>query len=133
MHFEISRGFKSGRLTPAQRNSSLFSEEPVIAGKVLRRGMKPLTLTPAQFELAENKLKQLFKAGAIDITVVDMGQRIELRKYEKNASSRHDDPVPESTTGDDENEDEGTSPETGETSTEDVAPVTVDPSTSEGV
>lgn len=63
----ISRGYEGKALTTAQRNSSLFSEEPVVLGKVLRRGGKPMRLTPAEYEANKDRLLALEKAGAIKI------------------------------------------------------------------
>lgn len=68
MHYEIHRGLKSGQsLNTAQRTSSLFAEEPVVLGKVFRRGYPPIVLTETQFELNKTHLTRLEKAGAIVI------------------------------------------------------------------
>lgn len=68
MHYEIHRGLKSGQsLNTAQRTSSLFAEEPVVLGKVFRRGYPPITLTETQFELNKIHLLRLEKAGSIVI------------------------------------------------------------------
>ncbi len=67
--FFIERGFREGKaLTTAQKTSALFSEEPVVMGRTLRRGSKPLRITKADYEANKNKLLQLEKAGAIKIT-----------------------------------------------------------------
>lgn len=63
----ISRGYEGKALTSAQRKSSLFAEEPVVMGKVLRRGSKPFRLTPAEFEANKDRLRALEAAGAIKI------------------------------------------------------------------
>ena len=66
--FVIERGFQEGKtLTTAQKSSALFSEEPVVLGKVLRRGSKPLRISRADYEANQIKLLQLEKAGAIKI------------------------------------------------------------------
>jgi hypothetical protein len=72
MHFEIRRGYKTGRqLSTAQRTSGLFAEEPVVLGKVLRRGVKPLMVTEEQFKLFKPRLLLLMLAGAIEVDVID--------------------------------------------------------------
>lgn len=64
----ISRGFQEGKnLTLAQRSSALFSEEPVVLGRVLRRGSRPLRLATADYKANEAKLLALENAGAIKI------------------------------------------------------------------
>lgn len=64
----ITRGFQEGKaLTNAQRASPLFAEEPVVLGRVLRRGSKPMRLTGADYRANEHKLLALEKAGAIKI------------------------------------------------------------------
>jgi hypothetical protein len=71
MHYVITRGHKPGKsLTPSQRTSSLFAEEPVVLGKVLRRGSKPMHITEAQYEANKAKLLRLVEAGSIVITLV---------------------------------------------------------------
>lgn len=66
--YEIRRGLVSGRnLTPAQRTSSLFAEEPVVLGKVLRRGGGPLRISDESYELNKMKLLRLEKTGSIVI------------------------------------------------------------------
>lgn len=65
--YVISRGYEGKALTPAQRKSSLFAEEPVVMGKILRRGAAPIRLTPVEFEANKSRLKQLEAAGAIKI------------------------------------------------------------------
>lgn len=68
MHYEISRGVKFGKnLTTAQRASSKFAEEPVVLGKVLRRGYPPIRISEEQYEANLTQLKTLEKAGAITI------------------------------------------------------------------
>lgn len=72
MHYEIHRGYKQGRqLSPAQRKSGTFAEEPVVLGKVFRRGMKPMLLTEEQFSKFKAPLLRLLLSGSIDIFVVD--------------------------------------------------------------
>lgn len=56
--------------TPQQKNSSLFSEAPVVAGKTLRRGQS-IVLDEAGMKLHENHLKRLLDAHAIVVTRVD--------------------------------------------------------------
>ena len=66
MHYEIKRAYSGyGPLTPQQRTSSLFAEEPVVLGKVLRRGSAPLKVTPELFEANKVALLRLEKAGSI--------------------------------------------------------------------
>lgn len=57
------------QLTSAQRRSSLFSEAPVIAGKVLRRGIE-IILTEAQYLAQKTKIDAQFKAGSINVRVI---------------------------------------------------------------
>lgn len=80
MHFEITASLQSlhKQLTPAQRNSSLFSESPRLAGKTLRRG-QVMRLSEAEFKANEVMAKRLFDAGAIDIVMVDGANREDLR------------------------------------------------------
>jgi hypothetical protein len=62
----ITRAFQDGKqLTPAQKGSSLFAEEPVVLGKVLRRGSRPMRISAADFKANEVKLLALEKAGSI--------------------------------------------------------------------
>lgn len=66
--YVITRGFKEGKaLTSAQRISPLFAEEPVVLGKVLRRGSQPMRLTQVEYKAGEARLLALEKAGAINI------------------------------------------------------------------
>lgn len=79
MHFEITRALKPGQqLTSAQRNSSLFAEEPRIGAQVLRRGSLPLRLSEAAFKASFTQIKRLFMAGAIDIAAVNEHRRESL-------------------------------------------------------
>ncbi len=80
MHFEISRGTKPyNRVTTAQRTSSLYAEEPIVMGKILRRGGAALKLDETQFRRQADKLKRLLKAGAIEIwAVYDDGKRVSV-------------------------------------------------------
>jgi hypothetical protein len=72
MHYEIRRGLKSnGRLTAPQRSSGTFAEEPVVLGKVLRRGMRPMLLNEDQFKQHKSKLLRLLLSGSVDIFVVN--------------------------------------------------------------
>jgi hypothetical protein len=69
MYYEITRGLRIGKnLTPAQRTSSLFSEEPVVLGRVLRRGSGPIRISPEDFERNKVHLLRLERAGSITIT-----------------------------------------------------------------
>lgn len=78
MHYEIHRGLKSGQsLNTAQRTSSLFAEEPVVLGKVFRRGYPPIILTESQFELNKTHLIRLEKAGSIIIKKLGVEERAE--------------------------------------------------------
>ena len=71
-HYLIELGFKPGKkLTMAQRTSSMFAEEPVVNGRVLRRRSKPMKLTPEQWKAEEVYLLQLAAAGAIKVTEPD--------------------------------------------------------------
>lgn len=67
----LGLGRRSQQLTRAQKSSSLFSEEPVVLGKVLRRGMPPRKITAEQFEANKIKLTRLAEAGSIIITEPD--------------------------------------------------------------
>lgn len=67
MNYEIKRAYNGGPLTPTQRSSSLFSEEPVVLGKVLRRGSTSIFVPVEQFELNKVSLQRLEKAGSIVI------------------------------------------------------------------
>lgn len=80
MHFEIRRGYKTGRqISTAQRKSGTFAEEPVVLGKVLRRGMRPLSVSEEQFQLHKAKLLRLLLSGSVDITVVDGDKRMDYK------------------------------------------------------
>lgn len=82
MHFEITASQQAVRknLTPAQRNSSLFSESPRIGGRTLRRGQM-LKFDESQFEANKVLIKRLFDAGAIEIVHVVGDQRANLRTH----------------------------------------------------
>jgi hypothetical protein len=68
MYYEITRGLRVGKsLTPAQRTSSLFAEEPVVLGRVLRRGAGPIRISPEDFERNKVQLLRLERAGSIII------------------------------------------------------------------
>ena len=84
MHFEITASLQSLHkpLTTAQRNSSLFSEAPRLAGKTLRRG-QVMRMSEAEFKTNEVMAKRLFDAGAIEITMVDGDRREDFRTREK--------------------------------------------------
>jgi hypothetical protein len=76
MHFEIHRGLKSGKqLTAAQRSSPTFAEEPVVLGKVLRRGSAPLIVTDSQFEVHKASILRQVLSGSIEVTAVDGGKK----------------------------------------------------------
>jgi hypothetical protein len=68
------------QLNVAQRTSSLFSEAPVIAGKVLRRGTE-IFLNEAQYIAQKTKINTLLDAGAIKIRVIaeDGKVRVEVQ------------------------------------------------------
>lgn len=57
------------QLNMKQRISSLFSEAPVIAGKVLRRGTE-IVLNEAQYLAQKSKIDVLINAGAIKVRVI---------------------------------------------------------------
>lgn len=81
MYFEISRAYVAGQpMTVAQRTSSLFSEEPTVLGKALRRGLPPLKIDEKQFAQAEHMLRRLFDAGAINIKAVDGEKVVDFRE-----------------------------------------------------
>jgi len=62
----IHRGMQFGKvLNTAQRTSSLFAEEPVVLGKVFRRGYPPMEITDEQYKRNMTHLVRLMKAGAI--------------------------------------------------------------------
>lgn len=72
MHYEIRRGLKTGKqLTTTQRTSGTFAEEPIVLGKTLRRGMRPIQLTEEQFDKNRAKLLRLLLSGSIEILVVN--------------------------------------------------------------
>ena len=83
MHFEISAAqqtlYKS--LTTVQRNSSLFSEAPRVAGKTLRRG-QVLRLSKEAFQTAEVEIRRLEKAGSIVIHQVGEEKKTQEVKVE---------------------------------------------------
>jgi hypothetical protein len=71
MHFEITSSIKPGKqLTPAQKNSSLFTEAPRIGTKTIRRG-QTIVLSKEEFQFHEVVIKRLVLAGAIDIKTVN--------------------------------------------------------------
>jgi hypothetical protein len=75
MHYEIRRGHKTNKpLTQTQRSSGTFSEEPIVLGKVMRRGSSPLRLTAEQFEQQKSKLLRQLLAGSIELFVVDQNK-----------------------------------------------------------
>ena len=72
MHYEIRRGLKTNRqLTTVQRTSGTFAEEPIVLGKVLRRGMRPMLLNEDQFKQHKPKLLRLLLSGSIEIFVIN--------------------------------------------------------------
>jgi ribosomal protein L12E/L44/L45/RPP1/RPP2 len=79
MHYEIRRGFNGKNLSKAQRTSGTFAEEPVVFGKVLRRGSKPLILNELQFEANRAKLLRLVLNGSIEVFSVDGATRKSIR------------------------------------------------------
>lgn len=65
----IERGFQEGKqLTQTQKSSALFSEEPVVMGRTLRRGSPSMKISIADYKANELRLLQLEKAGAVKIT-----------------------------------------------------------------
>lgn len=83
----IKRGFQEGKaLTSEQKSSSLFAEEPVVLGQVLRRGSRPLRISAETFEANKAKLLALEKAGAIVITRPVVGDESELEKAAAQAA-----------------------------------------------
>lgn len=71
-HYTITRAFQDTKqLTSAQRNSSLFAEEPVVLGKILRRGSNPLKISTEDYQKNKPKLLAQQKAGAIKIQYSD--------------------------------------------------------------
>lgn len=72
MHYEIRRGHKTGKqLTPVQRASGTFAEEPIVLGRVMRRGNGPIRLTAEQFEQQKARLLRQLLSGSIEIFVID--------------------------------------------------------------
>ena len=69
------------QLSLKQRASSLFSEAPVIAGKVLRRGVE-IILTEAQYLQHNSKITVLLNAGAIKVRVIEEGGKVRIEKAE---------------------------------------------------
>lgn len=78
--FSISAAFSQfgEQLSKAQKNSSLFSEAPVIAGKVLRRGVS-IVLSEVQYLAQKAKLDALVKAGAITIQITGTEGKAEIK------------------------------------------------------
>lgn len=74
----IRRAFQEGKaLTTEQKSSSLFAEEPVVLGQVLRRGSRPLRISAESFEANKSKLLALEKAGSIVIIRPVQGEEME--------------------------------------------------------
>lgn len=66
--YTIKHGLKPGKnLTTAQRSSSLFAEEPVVMGKVFRRGSAPIVISEDQYNRNRLQLTRLERAGSIEI------------------------------------------------------------------
>jgi hypothetical protein len=75
--YKITRALGTyDKLTPAQRTSGLFAEEPVVAGKVLRRNAGPLILNDESYKLFSAKIKQLEKAGAIKVEFLEPKDKV---------------------------------------------------------
>ena len=83
MHFEISAAQQTlyKPLTTVQRNSSLFSEAPRVAGKTLRRG-QVLRLDKEAFRAAEVEIRRLEKAGSIVVHQVGEEKKVQEVKVE---------------------------------------------------
>jgi len=98
MHYEVRLGYKTGRpLSKTQRTSGTFAEEPVVLGKVLRRGEKPRLLTEAQFSRFKPQLLRLLLSGSVEIYVVDADQQPVRLDYR---SARMQKPSVEGVSGD---------------------------------
>lgn len=69
--YTISRGYNGRTLTAAQRSSSRFAEEPLVMGRVMRRGTKPFTITEEQYQQYKPQLTQLEKHGSILVKKVE--------------------------------------------------------------
>lgn len=83
----IRRAFQEGKaLTTEQKSSSLFAEEPVVLGQVLRRGSRPLRISAESFEANKSKLLALEKAGSIVIVRPAHGEESELEKAAAKAA-----------------------------------------------
>lgn len=66
--YTIKHGMQFGKnLTTAQRSSSLFAEEPVVMGRVFRRGTGPMVITEEQYNRNRLQLTRLERAGSIVI------------------------------------------------------------------
>lgn len=79
MHFEIRRGFHDKRpLTAAQRQSGQFAEEPLVLGKVLRRGLGARKLTEDEFARHRSTLLKLLRSESIELYVI--GEEGEITK-----------------------------------------------------
>jgi hypothetical protein len=90
MHYVIRSAMKPGvRLTPMQRSSSFFSEEPRLGTTILRRGTE-ITLTAEQYALAETRIRQLLSAEAIIVSKVGdevKGEGYEVTKAKEEAAA----------------------------------------------
>lgn len=77
------------QLNTKQRMSSLFSEAPVIAGKVLRRGTEIL-LNEVQYLQQKSKIDVLINAGAIKVRLIGEGGSVRV----ENSSDFSKKPAP---------------------------------------
>lgn len=71
MQYKIETATGTIRTNPthAQRTSALFSEAPIIGGRILRRGQS-IILSELQMKHGEIQLQRLLSAGAIKITPI---------------------------------------------------------------
>lgn len=101
MHYEVRRALKTGhQLTTRQRTSGTFAEEPIVLGKVMRRGTRPLLLTTAQFDQNKAKLLRLLLSGSIEIFVIN-GEAASRLDYKTAVGlSKPATPEPDSSAGD---------------------------------
>lgn len=85
MHFEIKSALQHGKqLTPRQRASG-FSEAPVVAGQILRRGTL-VKMTPEQLEKPVNRnvLTRLLQSESVLVELVDGEDRLLLTSLPVN-------------------------------------------------
>lgn len=66
------------KLSTAQRMSSLFSEAPIVAGKILRRGTE-IVLNELQYLQQKSKINVLVNAGAVKVRVISEDGKVSVQ------------------------------------------------------